>query len=98
MPSAGDLTRMLEENSPGAITPHVPVFIAVGDRDEQVPPTLSERLAEKYCASGAALTRHVYPGQDHDGVIDAANDDVLAFVTARYEQEPAPSDCSVASP
>ena len=89
---------ILEDNSPGAIAPHVPVFIGVGDGDEQVPPTLSERLAEKYCAAGATLARHVYPGQDHDGVIDAANDDVLAFLTARYEQEPALSDCSVASP
>ena len=60
---------------------------------QQVPPTLSEQLGAKYCANGATLTRHVYPGQDHDGVIDAANDDMLAFLAARYEQEPALSDC-----
>ena len=92
--SSADLKRILEQNSPGAIAPHVPVFIGVGDADAQVPPTLSEQLGAKYCAESATLTRHVYPGQDHDGVIDAANDDMLAFLTSRYEQEPALSDCS----
>lgn len=92
--SSAELRRILEQNSPGAIAPHVPVFIGVGDADAQVPPALSEQLGAKYCANGATLTRHVYPGQDHDGVIDAANDDMLAFLTARYTQEPAVSDCN----
>ena len=92
--SNAELRRILERNSPGTIAPRIPVFIGVGNDDEQVPPTLSEQLGAKYCTNGATLTRHVYPGQDHDGIIDAANDDMLAFLTARYEQEPALSDCS----
>ena len=92
--SNAELRRILEQNSPGTIAPHVPLFVGVGDADEQVPSALSEQLGAKYCANGATLTRHVYPGQDHDGVIDAANDDVLAFLTARYTQEPAVSDCT----
>ena len=95
VPSANvDLKRILDENSPGAITPRVPLFIGVGSADAQVPPALSEQLAAKYCASGATLTRQVYPGQDHDGVLDAANDDMLAFLAPRYDQEPALSSCS----
>ena len=92
--ASADLKRILEQNSPGTTTPHVPLFIGVGDADTQVPPTLSERLRAKYCANGATLTRHVYPGQDHDGVVDASEDDMLSFLTARYQQEPALSDCN----
>lgn len=95
MPTSNpDLVRILEQNSPGALAPRVPVFIGVGAADAQVPPRLSEQLGAKYCANGAALTRNVYPGQDHDGVIDAASDDVLRFLASRYEQEPPRSDCS----
>ena len=95
VPSANaDLKRILDQNSPGTIPPRVPVFIGVGSADAQVPATLSELLGAKYCASGATLNRQVYAGQDHDGVIDAANGDMLAFLTARFEQEPALSNCS----
>ncbi len=95
VPSAdADLKRVLDENSPGAITPPVPMFIGVGSADAQVPVTLSGQLGAKYCASGATLTRQVYPGEDHDGVIDAANDDMLAFLAARYEHEAALSTCA----
>ena len=47
--SSAELRRILERNSPGTIAPHVPVFIGVGNDDEQVPPTLSEQLGAKYC-------------------------------------------------
>ena len=90
---SANLRRILEQNSPGTIAAHVPVFIGVGAADAQVPPLLSEQTAAKYCAKGATVIRHVYPGQDHDGVIDASADDMLAFLTARYEQQPAPSGC-----
>jgi hypothetical protein len=38
--------------------------------------------------------RRRYHGQDHDEVIDAAAEDVLAFITARYHREPAESECT----
>lgn len=88
-----DLQALLEQNSPGAVPPMAPVFIGHGASDEQVPPELSAELEDKYCALGAKVTRRVYPGQDHVGVIDAASDDVITFTTDRYEHRPATSTC-----
>ena len=86
--------RLLEQNSPGAAGTLVPVFIGHGTADQQVPVALSKRLLAQYCALDVTVTRQTYEGQDHDGVIDAAADDALAFVAARYDHEPAVSDCS----
>jgi hypothetical protein len=86
--------QLLEQNSPGAAGTLVPIFIGHGTADQQVPVELSERLLAKYCALDVNITRRTYESQDHDGVVDAASDDALAFVTARYNHEPALSDCS----
>ena len=81
-----DVALLLEQNSPGVVAPAVPVFIGHGDADQQVPVALSETLTATYCALGATVGRRVYPGQDHDGVIDAAADDAMTFITDRYDQ------------
>ncbi len=91
--SVPEIERLLEANSPGSNPISTPIFLGHGDADQQVPPAISERIGARYCALGADLIRRTYPGQDHDEVIDAAADDVLAFVTARYDHDPAESEC-----
>jgi pimeloyl-ACP methyl ester carboxylesterase len=91
--SVTEVERILEENSPGAIAPTVPIFIGHSEADEQVPVELSARLMAKYCALGATVIRRTYPGQDHVGVIDAADGDVLAFVANRYDHRQATNTC-----
>ena len=88
-----DLQAMLEANSPGAIVPTVPVFLAHGDADEQVPVALSGRLEAKYCALGVTVARSVYPGVGHDEIIDAATKDALAFINDRFDDQPATTVC-----
>ena len=69
----------------------MPVFIGHGVADQQVPVEVSERLRTKYCAMGGNVTRKTYEGQDHEGVIDASETDVLAFLTARFTNAPTDS-------
>lgn len=88
-----DLQTLLEENSPGATPPAVPVFIGHGDADEQVPVALSGQLADKYCALDVTVVRVVYPERAHDAVVDAAATDAMAFITAAYDHETATSTC-----
>lgn len=92
--SVPEIEHLLEANSPGSAPVSTPIFLAHGEADQQVPPAISERLGASYCALGADLIRRTYPGQDHDEVIDAAADDGLAFVTARYDHDPAESECT----
>lgn len=88
------VSELMEANSAGGLDPHVPIFLAQGDRDEQIPPVVTAQLDAKYCGIGANVSRHLYAGASHDGVVDAANDDVLAWITARFDHEPATADCS----
>jgi pimeloyl-ACP methyl ester carboxylesterase len=89
------LKKLFDENSPGAKRILVPIFIGHGVADQQVPVELSERLRAKYCALGGNVTRKTYPGKDHEGVIDASEKDVLAFLTARYTKpQPDSNGCT----
>ena len=91
--SVAEVRRILEANSPGGTPPKVPVFIGHGTSDEQVPVDLSARVRAKYCALGATVDRRTYTRQDHMGVIDAANDDVLAFITDVFEHHRPANNC-----
>ena len=88
-----DLQALLEANSPGAVAPAVPIFLGHGDADQHVPTALSGRLEAKYCTLGVAVNRSVYPGVGHGDVIDAASSDALAFITNRFDDQPATTDC-----
>ena len=92
--SIPSLVKVLNENSPGATDPHMPIFLAQGSRDEQIPDTVTAQLEARYCKLGAAVIRRVYRGADHNGVIDAAAKDALAWIQDRIRRRPAPSTCS----
>ena len=44
--------------------------------------------AVKYCAMGGNVNVKTYEGEDHDGVVEASETDVLVFLTARFTNEP----------
>ena len=88
------IARILDENSPGAVKPDAPVMIVQGQHDEQIPVAVSAALAAKYCALHATVLRRTYAGANHDGVLDAAHVDAIAWINARYQQRPAPTTCS----
>lgn len=85
--------RILKENSPGNADPSTPLLILQGQQDEQVPVAISATIAAKYCRRQATVARKTYPGVDHVGVIDAAHHDVVAWMTARFDGQAAPSTC-----
>jgi pimeloyl-ACP methyl ester carboxylesterase len=88
-----ELQSLLEDNSPGAVAPTIPILLAHGEDDQQVPVDLSGRLEAKYCALGVTDMRHTYPGQDHDEVVDAAVEDALTFIADRFDHRPATGTC-----
>jgi len=93
MPS---VVRLLEENSPGGSDPHVPVFLGQGSRDQVIPQRVVAELEAGYCRLGVGVTRRVYAGADHDGVVEAASKDVLAWIDGRLHARPVPSSCRTA--
>jgi pimeloyl-ACP methyl ester carboxylesterase len=71
-----------------------PVFLVQGAADQTIPPELTGLLQQEECAVdtyGTQLT--LYPGQDHDPVLYAAQADIVSYITARFAGQPAPSNC-----
>ena len=87
------VATVLDRNSPGHIDPGIPILLVQGEADEQIPVAVSAVLAAKYCALHAVVERRTYPGATHDGVLDDAHDDVVAWLNDRYLANPAPSTC-----
>ena len=86
--------RILDENSPGDMDPKVPILIAHGDDDEQVPVAISRAIAAKYCRVNADVMNVTYPGVNHEEVIEAAGEDVLSRMAAWLEEPSTESTCN----
>lgn len=87
------LVKLLTRISPGQRNPKVPILLAQGSRDEEIPLTVTAQLERRYCRLGAQVTRKVYPGATHDTVLDAATTDALRWISDRYANRPASSAC-----
>ena len=72
------LRRILDENSPGACVPAMPVLVLHGTHDEQVPVTASRVMVQRYRALGGDVRLVEHP-TDHFGIIAASTGDLLAF-------------------
>ncbi|BBY25964.1 alpha/beta hydrolase family protein [Mycolicibacterium sediminis] len=57
-----------------------PVFLGVGLRDRDVPPSSSLRLDEAMRANGQPVELHVYPDEDHSGTVLASIPDSTPFL------------------
>jgi Secretory lipase. len=71
-----------------------PVFLVQGGADTTIPPEMTQQLQQEECAVntfGTQLT--IYPGQEHDPVLYAAQADVVSYITARFAGQPAPTNC-----
>ena len=87
------IARIFAAESPDSTNPGMPIYLAQGRKDEQVPVQVTAELETDYCRLGASVSRHVYPNVNHDGVLDAAQADVLAWLSDRYAGRPATSNC-----
>ena len=71
-----------------------PVFLVQGGADQTIPPELTGLLQQEECAVNTVATQlTIYPGQDHDPVLYAAQADIVTYISARFAGQPAPSNC-----
>jgi pimeloyl-ACP methyl ester carboxylesterase len=82
------------QNNPAQQSNNAPVFLVQGDADTTIPLELTELLLQEECAVNTVPTQlGVYPGQDHDPVLYAAQSDIVNYITARFANQPAASSC-----
>ncbi|HEX8883523.1 MAG TPA: lipase family protein [Noviherbaspirillum sp.] len=70
-----------------------PLFLGTGLADRTLPPRRQYAAATALCAAGNAVTWNTYPGITHNGIVNAAFDDELAFVRRTLRSEAAVSNC-----
>ena len=64
-----------------------------GTADALVVPELTDLLVERLCRTGDGVTYRRYGGTSHSGIVDAAANDVHAWVLERLDGAPAGTDC-----
>jgi pimeloyl-ACP methyl ester carboxylesterase len=62
----------------------VPLLIIQGGDDEQIPVVSTQLLAEHLCGFDQDLTRWIYPGQSHAGVIGPSAGDMTTWIEHRF--------------
>ena len=81
---------LLAENDPGQASgaSPVPLLIVQGGSDEQIPVASTALLAQHLCGLGQPVQRWIYPGQNHDSVIQYYVPDMLRWLSARFAGQP----------
>jgi fermentation-respiration switch protein FrsA (DUF1100 family) len=87
---------LLVTNDPGQVIGASPILIIHGEQDEQIPVVSSQLLLDRLCGLGQVVERRTYPGQSHAGVIEPSFDDMVLWMDARLEGEPAGTSCPIA--
>lgn len=79
--------QLFVANDPGQVSKAspVPLLIAQGGADEQIPVVSTALLAQHLCGLGQTVQRWIYPGQDHSGVIRYYMPDMLRWLEARFD-------------
>ena len=84
--------QIISSNDPQNFTTvnSVPLLIAQGGADEQIPVISTQLLATHLCGLGQDLERWIYPGQSHAGVIQVYFGDMIHWITDRFAGDPNP--------
>ncbi|MBU9764428.1 prolyl oligopeptidase family serine peptidase [Mycobacterium sp. TNTM28] len=61
-----------------------PIFLGVGLLDRDVPPNMTQQLADQLRANGQDVTLKVYPDEDHSGTVLASVPDSTPFLAAAF--------------
>src|ERR1700722_13797567 len=85
---------LLAENSPGALPPEIPVFLAQGTDDVIIHPDVTKAYAAKLCKAGSKVHMLSMPNIGHGRAAQASTQAMLGWTSDRFTGAPAPDDCS----
>ncbi len=85
--------RLLEENSPGPVPAHIPVFLAQGSADTLVRPSVTQAYRARLCRNGNRVEFVLLPGVGHAFIARDVAQAAVAWMAARFAGEPAPTNC-----
>jgi acetyl esterase/lipase len=80
-------------NTPGVLSPRIPLFLAQGTTDELVRPEVTRAYMQRQCKAGSRVTMRWVPGVGHGLVAADSADAAVGWMMDRFAGQPAPSDC-----
>jgi pimeloyl-ACP methyl ester carboxylesterase len=80
-------------NTPGALSPQIPLFLAQGTTDDIVRPDVTRAYMQKQCKAGGAVTMMWVQGVGHGFIAADSADRAVNWMMDRFAGRPAPSDC-----
>jgi acetyl esterase/lipase len=84
---------LLAKNTPGALPPQVPVFLAQGTSDGLVRPQVTAGYMRKLCDGGSRVRMLIMPNVSHGFAGRDAADDAVNWIADRFAGQPVPNDC-----
>jgi acetyl esterase/lipase len=85
---------LLTENSPGALPPEIPVFLAQGTDDVIIHPDVTKAYAAKLCKAGSKVHMLSMPNIGHGRAAQASTEAMLEWTSDRFAGALAPDDCA----
>jgi len=96
-PHFGDnawVKKFVAQNAVFAHRPTRPLLVLAGGADHSVPPQTIQEVAARACRLGYHLKFRIFPGLDHDPLMDKSTPYQLRWIRARFAGEPAPDNCA----
>jgi pimeloyl-ACP methyl ester carboxylesterase len=84
-------------NTPGTLSPQIPLFLAQGTTDTIVRPEVTRAYMQRQCKAGGKVAMKWVPNVGHGFVARDSADAAVAWMMDRFAGRPAPSDCGSAS-
>lgn len=85
---------LLEKNTPGALPPEIPVFLAQGAADQIIRPEVTRDYMGKLCKAGSKVRMLIMPNIGHGRAAQASTMQAVNWMTDRFADEEPPDDCS----
>ena len=80
-------------NTPGTLSPQIPLFLAQGTTDNIVRPEVTRAYMQRQCKAGGKVAMMWVPNVGHGFVARDSADAAVAWMMDRFAGRPAPSDC-----
>jgi pimeloyl-ACP methyl ester carboxylesterase len=85
---------LLKKNSPDALPPQIPVFLAQGTADQIIRPDVTKGYMQRLCQAGSKVQMMLLPNIGHGRAAQASTVAVVDWIAARFVGNVPPNDCS----
>lgn len=81
-------------NTPGQEAAHSPLLVVSGEIDPAIPSDMTAKTVARMCKQGSRVLLLKYRDLDASGAMAASASDQISWIKARFDGQPAPSNCA----